>query len=63
MTITFKHLAALTGFAFVAVWIAAGFGRAVLCLLGALAFYALAALIQGDLRLGDFQDRLGSRKT
>jgi hypothetical protein len=63
MSITLKHLAALIGFAFVAVWIATGFGHAVLCLLGALAFYGLAALIQGDLRLAALQDRLGSRKT
>jgi hypothetical protein len=63
MTLTLKHLAALVGFAFVAVWIATGFGQAVLCLLGALAFYAVAALITGELRLAELQDRLSSRKT
>jgi hypothetical protein len=63
MTMTLKHLAAITGFAFVAVWIATGFGQAVLCLLGAIAFYCAAAVIHGDLRIADVQERLGSRKT
>jgi hypothetical protein len=62
MTIPSKYFAAALGFAFAAVWIAADFGRAVLCLLGAAVFYLVAALIQGDLHLGEIQDRLGSRR-
>jgi hypothetical protein len=63
--ITVKQFAAALGFAFVAVWIDAGFGFAVLCLVGALVFYAAASFYQGDLEreLGDVQDRLGSRRS
>lgn len=59
--ITTKHLAALLGFLFVAAWIAFSFGQAVLCLLGAGAFYVIAGVVQGDLDLGEFQSRLGGR--
>lgn len=59
--ITVKHLAALLGFAFVAVWIGANFGYALLCLLGALGFYAAASFFQGDLEreVGMIQSRFG----
>jgi hypothetical protein len=59
--ITVKQFAAALGFAFVAVWIEAGFGFALLCLVGALAFYAAASLYQGDLEreVGEIQSRFG----
>jgi hypothetical protein len=53
-----RHLAALLGFAFVAAWIALGFGYALLCLIGASVFYALAAVLEGDIDLGELQSRL-----
>jgi hypothetical protein len=57
--INVKHLAALLGFLFVAMWILTNFGYAVLCLLGAGLFYAAAAFMQGDLDIGEVQSRLG----
>jgi hypothetical protein len=56
-----RHCAALLGFAFVAIWIALGFGYALLCLLGAGVFYALAAVFEGDLDLGELQSRVTQR--
>jgi hypothetical protein len=53
-----RHLAALLGFAFVAAWIALNFGYALLCLIGAGAFYALAAVLQNDVDLGALQARI-----
>jgi len=53
-----KHFAALLGFAFVAAWVAFGFGNALLCLLGAALFYAAAALAQGEIDLVRLQDRI-----
>jgi hypothetical protein len=53
-----KQFAGILGFAFVAVWIASTFGYALLCLLGALFFYALAAVLEGEVDLGEMQDRL-----
>ncbi len=53
-----KHLAALLGFAFVAAWVAFGFGNALLCLLGAAVFYAATALAQGEIDLVRLQDRI-----
>ena len=58
---TIKHYAAAMGFAFVAAWIAFGFGDAILCLLGAAIFAAAAAYWQGELDLGELQNRLGDR--
>lgn len=55
------QFAAILGFAFVAVWIAFGFGSAVLCLVGAAVFYAAALFLRGDIDLADVQSRLGSR--
>jgi hypothetical protein len=60
--VTQTQMAALLGFAFVAVWIADNFGSAVLCLLGAGVFAALAALYRGELDLNDLQERLGQRR-
>ena len=52
------QFAALLGFAFVAYWIAEGFGDAILCLVGAAVFYTLAALARGELDVGEMQQRL-----
>ena len=56
-----RHFAALLGFAFVAAWIALNFGYAVLCLIGAGAFYAIAAVLEGDVDLGELQSRVTQR--
>jgi hypothetical protein len=61
--ITRKDLAAVLGFAFVAAWIGFGFGDAVLCLLGAAIFYAIASFLEGDFDLADLQGRLRSNDT
>jgi hypothetical protein len=53
-----KQYAALVGFLFAVVWIALGFGDAVLCLIGAGAFYGAAAVVLGELDLGEVQRRL-----
>jgi hypothetical protein len=60
---TRKYLAAVLGFAFVAAWIRFGFGDAILCLLGAATFYAVASFLEGDLDLADLQSRLPSSRT
>ncbi len=56
-----KTYAAALGFAFVAAWIALGFGDAVLCLLGAAVFAAALAFWQGELDLAELQDQLADR--
>ncbi len=56
--ITQRHVLAAFGFAFVAAWIAFGFGNAILCLLGAAAAYAAAAVVEGEIDLGALQDRV-----
>jgi hypothetical protein len=53
-----KQYAALVGFLFAVVWISLGFGDAVLCLLGAAAFYGATAVALGELDLGEVQRRL-----
>ena len=53
-----EQFAALLGFAFVAVWIASGFEGAVLCLLGAVAFWALSSFSRGELDLNRVNERL-----
>ncbi len=58
---TIKQYAAALGFAFVAAWIAFGFGDAILCLIGAAVFSAAAAYWQGELDLNDLQDRINDR--
>jgi hypothetical protein len=55
---TTRHFAALMGFAFVAAWIALNLGDALLCAIGAGAFYALAAVLEGDIDLGELQARV-----
>ncbi|UJA19091.1 hypothetical protein HJD18_01965 [Thermoleophilia bacterium SCSIO 60948] len=58
-----NQFAALLGFLFAAVWAIAGLGDAVLCLLGAAAFTAIAAYMRGELDLGEVGDRLqGSQR-
>lgn len=56
--IDLKHFLALLGFLFVAAWIAFNFGYAILCLLGAGLFYAIGAVVQGELDLGEVQSRM-----
>jgi hypothetical protein len=56
--IDLKHFLGLLGFLFVAAWIAFNFGYAILCLVGAGVFYALGAVLQGELDLGDVQSRI-----
>lgn len=56
-----RHLAALLGFAFVAAWIGFNFGYALLCLVGAGAFYGLAGVLSGSLDLGELQERITGR--
>jgi hypothetical protein len=53
-----RYFAAGLGFAFVAAWIAFGFGRAILCLLGAAAFWVVASVLDGSLDLAEVQQRL-----
>jgi hypothetical protein len=60
---TRKNLAAVLGFAFVAAWIGFSFGEAILCLLGAALFYAVASFLEGDLDLAELQSRLSTRDT
>lgn len=55
---TTRHFAALLGFAFVAAWVALNLGYALLCLIGAGAFYAVAAVLEGDIDLGELQSRI-----
>jgi len=60
---TSTQLATLLGFGFVAVWSGDGFGPAVACLIGALAFYAVVAFVRGELDVGDLQGRLSSARS
>ena len=55
--ITRKHFAAVIGFAFVAAWIGFNFGYALLCLVGAAVFYLAASLLEGEIDLGELQER------
>jgi hypothetical protein len=57
-----KHLMAVIGFAFVAMWIATNLGYAVLCLVGAVVFYLGAGVLQGEIDLARLQDQLGARQ-
>lgn len=56
--INLKQFLGLLGFLFVAAWIALNFGYAILCLVGAGLFYAIGAVLQGELDLGDVQSRI-----
>jgi hypothetical protein len=53
-----KQFLGLLGFLFVAAWIAFNFGYAILCLVGAGVFYAIGAVLEGELDLGDVQSRI-----
>jgi hypothetical protein len=53
-----ERFAALLGFAFVAAWVGFGFGEAILCLVGAAAFYGVARFMAGELELEDVRDRV-----
>jgi type IV secretory pathway TrbD component len=57
---TTKPFAAVLGFGLVAAWIALNFGYAILCLVGAAVFYGAAAVVQGEVDLGEVQRRLRS---
>ncbi len=57
-----KQFLALLGFLFVAAWIGFDFGDAILCLVGASVFYALGAVLQGEIDLGDLQTRIQSQQ-
>jgi hypothetical protein len=56
--INLKQFLGLLGFLFVAAWIAFNFGYAILCLVGAGVFYAIGAVLQGELDLSDVQSRI-----
>lgn len=56
--ITQKHFLAALGFAFIAAWIAFGFGNAILCGLGAAAGYLVASVLEGEIDLGELQQRV-----
>ena len=56
--ITVKPYLGLLGFLFVAAWVAFDFGRAVLCLVGAVIFYLIGEVVQGELDLGEMQARI-----
>jgi hypothetical protein len=56
--INIKQYLGLIGFLFVAAWIGFNFGDAVLCLVGAVVFYAIGAVLQGEIDLGDVQARV-----
>jgi hypothetical protein len=58
---TTQHFYALIGFLFVTVWIAFNFGYAILCLLGAAAFYFGSGFLQGGVDLGELQSRFQQR--
>lgn len=53
-----KQYLGLLGFLFVAAWIGFNFGDAVLCIVGALIFYAVGSVIEGELDLGELQSRM-----
>lgn len=56
--INLKYYLGLIGFLFVAAWIGFNFGDAILCLVGALAFYAVGSVLEGDVDLGEVQARM-----
>jgi hypothetical protein len=59
---TGKPIAAILGFAFIAMWIATNLGDAVLCLLGAAIFYLATGVFAGEIDLGELQGRLTTRQ-
>lgn len=57
-----RFVAAVGGFVFVATWIGLGFGRALLCLLGAAICWLAAAIVEGEVDLGELQRRLSGEE-
>lgn len=55
---TSAQFAALLGFLFVAAWVGFGFGDAILCLIGAVVFFAANAFYRGELDLASLQERV-----
>ena len=53
-----QQFAALLGFAFAAAWVGLGFGEAILCLVGAGLFYAVARFTAGELEVGNVRERV-----
>ena len=53
-----KQYLGLLGFLFVGAWIAFNFGDAILCLVGFGIFYALGAVVEGQIDLGEMQSRM-----
>jgi hypothetical protein len=53
-----RYFAALIGFGFVAVWILASFGSAILCLVGAAVAYVASMFLTGDLDAEEVRGRL-----
>ena len=56
--INLKYYLGLLGFLFVAAWITLNFGDAILCLVGAIVFYAVGSVLEGDVDLGEMQARM-----
>ena len=56
--INLKYYLGLLGFLFVATWIALSFGDAILCLVGAIVFYAVGSVLEGEVDLGELQARM-----
>jgi len=56
--INLKYYLGLLGFLFVAAWIALDFGDAILCLVGAIVFYAVGSVLEGEVDLGEMQARM-----
>jgi hypothetical protein len=55
---TLKQYLGLLGFLFVAAWIGFNFGDAILCLVGFGLFFAIGAVLEGELDLGEMQSRM-----
>jgi hypothetical protein len=53
-----KQYLGLLGFLFVGAWIAFNFGDAILCLVGFGVFYALGAVVEGEIDLAEMQSRM-----
>jgi hypothetical protein len=56
--INLKYYLGLLGFLFVAAWITLDFGDAILCLVGAIVFYAVGSVLEGEIDLGEMQARM-----
>jgi len=53
-----KQYLGLVGFLFVGAWIAFSFGDAILCLVGFALFYALGAVVEGEIDFSETQTRM-----